>query len=106
MEQKLKGKRVAILVTHGFEQVELTEPRKALQAAGATAHVVSPVEGRVKGRNFTQWGDEAVQRETSHGAVTSTKIVPVSSRSKGFPLANNPSGCLKSLNWPPATSYR
>jgi len=58
MEQKLKGKRVAILVTHGFEQVELTEPRKALQEAGATAHVVSPAEGRVKGWNFTQWGDE------------------------------------------------
>ena len=58
MEQKLKGKRVAILVTHGFEQVELTEPRKALQEAGATAHVVSPGEGRVKGWNFTQWGDE------------------------------------------------
>jgi protease I len=58
MEQKLKGKRVAILVTHGFEQVELTEPRKALQEAGATAHVVSPAEGRVKGWNFTQWGEE------------------------------------------------
>jgi protease I len=58
MEQKLNGKKVAILVTHGFEQVELTEPRQALQEAGATAQIVSPAEGRVKGWNFTQWGDE------------------------------------------------
>ncbi len=36
MANELKGKRVAILVENGFEQVELTEPRKALQAAGAT----------------------------------------------------------------------
>jgi protease I len=58
MEQKLRGKKVAILVTHGFEQVELTEPRKALQQAGADTKVVSPAEGRVKGWNFTEWGDE------------------------------------------------
>jgi len=58
MEQKLKGKKVAILVTHGFEQVELTEPRQALQEAGATAQIVSPAGARVKGWNFTQWGDE------------------------------------------------
>ena len=38
----LKGLNVAILVTDGFEQVELTEPRKALDEAGATTKVVSP----------------------------------------------------------------
>jgi protease I len=57
MEQKLRGKKVAILVTHGFEQVELTEPLKALQEAGAETAVVSPAEGKVKGWNFTEWGD-------------------------------------------------
>ena len=35
MEKKLKGKKVAILVANGFEQVELTEPKKALEEAGA-----------------------------------------------------------------------
>jgi protease I len=54
----LKGKRVAILVTNGFEQSELTEPRKALDDAGATTKVVSPVEGKVRGWNHKEWGNE------------------------------------------------
>lgn len=59
MANPLDGKRVAILVEHGFEQVELTEPRKALEQAGAKTTVVSPVEGKkVRGWNFTDWGDE------------------------------------------------
>jgi protease I len=58
MDQKLKGKRIAILVTDGFEQVELTEPRKALDGAGATTEVVSPKDGTVRGWQFTDWGDD------------------------------------------------
>jgi len=54
----LEGKRVAILVADGFEQVELTEPRKALDDAGAETVVVSPSEGRVRGWNHTEWGEE------------------------------------------------
>ena len=54
----LEGKRVAILVADGFEQVELTEPRKALDDAGAETRVVSPAEGQVRGWNHTEWGDE------------------------------------------------
>jgi protease I len=50
--------RVAILVTDGFEQVELMEPRMALADAGAETFVVSPKSGRVRGWNFTEWGDE------------------------------------------------
>ena len=42
MKQNLSGKKVAILVTDGFEQVELTEPKKALEQAGAVAQIVSP----------------------------------------------------------------
>jgi protease I len=53
----LSGKRVAILATDGVEQVELTEPRKALDAAGATTKVVSPKSGSIKGWNHTEWGD-------------------------------------------------
>jgi protease I len=56
--QSLKGKKVAILATDGFEQVELTEPRKALDAAGAETRVVSPKSGTIRGWNFTNWGDE------------------------------------------------
>jgi protease I len=55
---KLDGRKIAILVADGFEQVELTEPRKALDEAGATTHVVSPADGKVKGWDHTDWGDE------------------------------------------------
>jgi protease I len=54
----LNGLKVAILVTDGFEQVELTEPRKALDQAGAETRIVSPKNARVRGWNFTDWGDE------------------------------------------------
>jgi protease I len=57
MNAKLNGKKVAILVTDGFEQVELTEPKKALEEAGAQTHVVSPKDGQVKGWAETEWGD-------------------------------------------------
>jgi len=53
----LKGKRIAILSTDGFEQVELTEPRKALDAAGATTVVISPKGGEIRGWKLTDWGD-------------------------------------------------
>jgi protease I len=54
----LKGLKVAILITDGFEQVEMTEPRKALDQAGAETHIVSPKADRVRGWKFTDWGDE------------------------------------------------
>ena len=54
----LLGLRVAILVTDGFEEVEMTEPRKALNANGATTRIVSPKTSRVRAWNLTRWGDE------------------------------------------------
>ena len=57
-DQTLNGLKVAILVTDGFEQVELLEPRKALDEAGAKTSVVSPKDERVRGWNFTDWGNE------------------------------------------------
>jgi protease I len=45
----LKGKRVAIIVTDGFEQIELTSPREALDDAGAKTVLVSPKDGEVQG---------------------------------------------------------
>jgi protease I len=63
MAAELTGKRVAALVTQGFEQVELTEPRGALEAAGAAVHVISLEPGNVRGWNHTGWGEEvAVDR--------------------------------------------
>lgn len=54
----LTGKKVAALVARGFEQRELTEPKEALEKAGAIVHVVSPEQGAVRGWNRTEWGDE------------------------------------------------
>jgi len=58
MDQQLNGRKVAILVDDGFEQVELTEPKQALEQAGAQTHIVSPAEGQVKGWSHTEWGDQ------------------------------------------------
>src|SRR5438105_12082822 len=55
---KLTGKRVAILATDGVEQVELTEPRKALDEAGAKTTLVSPKSGKIKGWQHDHWGEE------------------------------------------------
>jgi protease I len=54
----LRGKRVAALVDHGFEQSELLEPKKALEQAGAKVDVISPQQGKVKGWKHTDWGEE------------------------------------------------
>ena len=55
--RKLDNTKVAILVTDGFEQVELVKPREALEQAGARTEIVSPKSGDVKGWKHTEWGD-------------------------------------------------
>ncbi len=56
-QNNLQGKKVAILVSDGFEQVELTKPKQALDEAGAQTQIVSPSKDKVKGWNHTEWGD-------------------------------------------------
>jgi len=56
MNAKLSGKKVAILVADGFEQVELTGPREALEKAGAETEIVSPAGEKVRGWEETKWG--------------------------------------------------
>lgn len=58
MPEELRNKRVAALVEHGFEQSELYEPKKALEAAGATVDIVSPQKSTVKGWAAKNWADE------------------------------------------------
>lgn len=58
MDKQLRNQRVAILVADGFEQVELTGPKKALEQAGAKTEIVSPAQGKVKGWQHDHWGDE------------------------------------------------
>ena len=58
MADQLRGKRVAALATHGFEQDELFKPRKALEDAGAKVDVISPESGSIRGWKHKDWGDE------------------------------------------------
>lgn len=53
----LQGRRVAILATDGVEQVELVEPRKALDAAGAETQLISLKPGRIQAYNHLDKGD-------------------------------------------------
>jgi len=55
--EQLTGKKIAILVCEGFEQSELQQPRKALAEAGATAHIISPEDGPLRGWTRGDWGD-------------------------------------------------
>ena len=58
MEQGLKGKKVAILATDGVEQVELLEPKAALENAGAITEVISLKSGTIQGMNHDDKGDK------------------------------------------------
>ena len=57
MSNALKDKRIAVLATDGVEQIELTEPVKALKSAGAKVEVVSPKTGSIQGFNHHDKGN-------------------------------------------------
>ena len=57
MAGKLSGKKVAVLAADGFEEVELTKPRKALDDAGAQTSVVSLKSGEIQGMNHADKGE-------------------------------------------------
>lgn len=58
MGQPLENVRVAIIATHGFEQIELIDPRRALKEAGASTHIIAPEEGTIRGWDRTDWGND------------------------------------------------
>lgn len=64
MAEKLRGKKIAILATDGFEQAELFEPKKALEAEGAQTTIVSLKAGDIKGWNDKDWGESIGVDET------------------------------------------
>jgi protease I len=68
MSQELTGKRIAILVTDGFEQVEMTAPRKALDDAGAVTTLISPKSGQVQGWNHQDKADRFVVEQDLQSA--------------------------------------
>jgi protease I len=58
MGDKLSGKKVAILIADGFEQVEMTKPRAALQDEGAETQIVSVKSGQIQGMHHADKGDK------------------------------------------------
>ncbi len=58
MSNELQNRQVAILATEGFEYVELTKPKQALEEAGAKTQVISPKAGKIRGWDIDKWGDE------------------------------------------------
>lgn len=55
---RLTGLRVAILVTDGFEQIEMTSPKKVLEKGGATTRIIAPKEREVQGFKHAEKGDK------------------------------------------------
>lgn len=56
--KSLEGKMVAIICENGVEEVELTQPRRAFEEAGATVHIISPRDKFIKTWNNDQWSKE------------------------------------------------
>jgi protease I len=79
----LSGKRVAILVADGFEEVELTEPREALRKAGAVADIVSPVAKVVK-----------AMRHANHGKVLAVQVALGRAKAKDYDALLLPGGLM------------
>lgn len=68
MASKLRGKKIAILATDGFEQVELTEPRKALDEAGSATVLIAPKPGEIRAWKTKEWADSVKVDKTIEDA--------------------------------------
>jgi protease I len=79
MNKQLNGVKVAILVADGFEEVELLEPKKALEQAGAKVQVISPAKGQVQGWHHTEKADKIpvdVQLEQANPGEYNALLLP------------------------------
>ena len=64
-------KRIAILVTNGFEEVELSSPKEYLEKQGWKAEIVSPESGSIRSWASTEWGkDYKVDQELKNVKAT------------------------------------
>jgi protease I len=55
--ERLKGVKVAILATDGYEEEELVKPMEALEENGAEVHIIAPEKGMIKGWDHGEWGN-------------------------------------------------
>jgi len=78
-KESLKGKKIAILATDGFEQSELEKPREALDEAGAETEIVSPKHGKIRGWDEDDFGDKVevdVQLEDADASEYDGLLLP------------------------------
>jgi protease I len=86
MDKPLAGKTIAILVANGFEEMEMTEPQRALLKLGATLRTISPEQGLVNGWHGKSWGHYfPVDRQVGDvlGADFDMLLLPGGERSVG-----------------------
>ena len=79
MPNELAGKRIAILATDGFEQVELTTPLTELRNAGATVDVIAPNAGEIQGMNHDEKGERVqvdLTLDQAHAADYDCLVLP------------------------------
>ena len=88
MAGQLAGKTIAILVTDGFEQSELVEPKRAAEEAGARTEIVSPTEGEVKGWKDKEWGDKFPVDVPLNTAVAKLFVLLMGAATTGVYLRN------------------
>lgn len=70
MGSPLRNKTIAILATDGFEQVELTEPKRAVEQAGATTRILSIKDGQIQGMHHDKKGDTfAVDAQVADASI-------------------------------------
>ena len=58
--EKLKDKKIAILVADGFEEIELSSPKEALENAGAKTYIISPSKDKVRSKKGDEWSNEYI----------------------------------------------
>ncbi len=64
MEQKLLGKKIAVIATDGFEKSEPMEPKRALEQAGAKVEVISLKRGKIRSWSHDQWDASGIVHKT------------------------------------------
>lgn len=79
MENRLEGRRVAILATEGFEESELLDPKRALEQAGAATEVVAPAPGTIRAWKHDDGGKE-VEVDVALDQADADRTMPCSFR--------------------------
>ena len=96
MGTNIKGKKIAILATDGFEQIELTEPKKSLEKAGAKVEILSIKEGMIKGWTRPTGAPASKSTASSAAPAPPSTTLSFSPAARSTPINSAPT----SAPWP------